>query len=72
VVFEQFRVVDAGDRDGDFHVVRSPVGMFVDDLSPLVHRRPRRHGVNVGERLHDHFRGRVDHNFGRGSYGHCY
>ena len=62
----------SGHRDGDLHVVRSPVGMFVDDFDPLVHRRPRWHRVHVGERLHDDFRRRVDNNFGRCLNGHCY
>ena len=47
----------------DLHVVRSSVGIGIDDFDPLVHRRPRRHRFHVGERLHDYFRRRINDNF---------
>ncbi|EUA07600.1 hypothetical protein I546_5255 [Mycobacterium kansasii 732] len=72
MVFEQLGVHDAGHFDGDLHVVRSTVGMGVDDLDPLVHRRPRRHRVHVGQRLHDHLRGRINDDFARRLDSHCH
>jgi len=45
------------------HVVRTAVIVPVEDLGPPVCRRIGQQCLDVGERIHDGFRRRLDHNF---------
>ena len=61
--FEDFLVEPAEHPDRDAHVVRTAVVVPVKDLGPPVCRRVRRQGLDVGQRIHDGFRRRLDHDF---------
>src|ERR1700734_153978 len=65
VVFEHLGVDDAGDLDGDLHMMGASVGIAVDDLGTLVHRGPGRRRADVGQRLQDRFWRRIDDNLSR-------
>ena len=70
VILQHFVVDQAEDFDGDLHVVRTPVVIAVHDLGAPVHRRPRRHGLDIGECLEDGLRRGVDHDLSRSAYRH--
>ena len=70
VVFEHFGVDDADDPDGDLHMMGAAVGIAVDDLGPFVYRRPGRRRADIGQRLQNHLRRRIDDNLSRCLYGH--
>jgi hypothetical protein len=44
------------------------VVVAVHDVGAPVHRRPRRHGLGIGERLEDGLRRGVDHDLPRSPY----
>jgi hypothetical protein len=68
--FEQFMIGWPDYFDGDFDMVRAPVGIGVDDFRLFVYRRPQRHRADISQRLQNHLRRRVDDNLSRCLYGH--
>jgi hypothetical protein len=59
--FEDFLIDPAEHPDRETHVVRTPVVVPVKDLDPPVCRRVRQQGLDVGQRIHDGVRRRLDH-----------
>ncbi|EUA30269.1 hypothetical protein I553_4526 [Mycobacterium xenopi 4042] len=72
MVFENLVVHQPEDLDGGPHMVRTAVIVAVEYFNPFVHRRPRRQRADIGERLHNHVRRRVDNDFPGCSCGHCH
>jgi hypothetical protein len=61
MIFENFFVDNPEHLDRDAHMVRTVVFVPVEYLGPLVGRRVGRKSLHVGERIHDGFRGSLDH-----------
>ena len=59
--YENFLVQPAKHSDPKAHVVRAPVVVPVENLGPPVCRRRGQQRLHVGERIHDGFRRRLDH-----------
>src|SRR5262245_47852578 len=65
VVLEVLLVGDAHELERRPDVAWLAVGVPVDNLGVFVHRRPRRHRVDVGERVQNRFGRRVENDFSR-------
>jgi hypothetical protein len=63
VEFEHFLIDDSDHLDGDFDMARPAVGIGVDHFGFFVHRRPQRHRADIGERVEDHLRRRINDDF---------
>ena len=65
VVLQHLVVDQPQDLHGHLDVVRAAVGVPVHDVGVLVHRRPRRHGLDVSQRVEDVLRRGVDQDLPR-------
>ncbi len=70
VVLEHLLVGDAHDLQRRLHVARPAVGVPVDHLGAFVQRRPRRHLIDVGERVQNRFGRGLEDDFPRCSDSH--
>ena len=70
VVLEHLLVGDAHDLQRRLHAARSAVGVPVENLGMFVDRRPRRHLIDVGERVQNRFGRRLENDFSRCSDSH--
>jgi hypothetical protein len=70
VILQDFCIDEPSGSYRHIHVMGSAVGVGVDHFGAPVYRRPRRHGFDIGDRIHDRRQRGIDDDFPRTSQRH--